>query len=64
MQDFTKSIAYIIMVDLLNNLLSRQAVCYNPHFQTKNEKKKEKLTTKEIQDSTKKSTLTMSGGIT
>ena len=40
MQDFTKSIAYIIMVDLLNNLLSRQAVCYNPHFQIKNEKKK------------------------
>lgn len=39
MQDFTNSIAYIIMVDLLNNLLSRQVVCYYPHFQIKNEKK-------------------------
>ena len=41
MQDFTNSIAYIIMVDLLYNLPSRQAM---PHFQMKlssfsNEKK-------------------------
>lgn len=37
-QDFTNSIAYIIMVDLLN-LQSRQAMCYCPHFQMKKEKK-------------------------
>lgn len=44
MQDFTNSIAYIIMVDLLYNLPSRQAM---PHFQMKlssfsNEKWKKK----------------------